>query len=76
MIALPARIFFARTIGLSTEDAEAGLDALATWITARLTTLRIPDFASDFNGAKAVRDKVEAIVAARCAALGVTSRPV
>lgn len=61
----------ARTIGLTVEDAEAGLDALTTRITERLVTLQLPAFAGEFGGAKSVRDKVEAIAAARCAALGV-----
>jgi serine/threonine-protein kinase HipA len=60
----------ARTIGLTVEDAEAGLDALTTRITERLMTLQLPEFAGEFDGAKSVRDKVEAIAAARCAALG------
>ena len=60
----------ARTIGLTVEDAEAGLDALTTRIPERLMTLQLPAFASEFGGARAVRDKVEAIAAARCAALG------
>jgi len=60
----------ARTIGLTVEDAEAGLDALTTRITERLMTLQLPEFAGEFDGAKSVRDKVGAIAAARCAALG------
>jgi serine/threonine-protein kinase HipA len=60
----------ARTIGLTVEDAEAGLDALTTRITERLMTLQLPEVAGEFVGAKSVRDKVEAIAAARCAALG------
>ena len=63
----------ARTIGLTVEGAEAGLDALATRIPERLTSLQLPAFASEFDGAKAVRDKLEAIVTARCAALGSTN---
>ena len=63
----------ARTIGLTVEEAEAGLGALATRITERLTSLHLPAFASEFDGAKGVRDQMEAIVAARCAALGSTS---
>ncbi len=63
----------ARTIGLTVEEAEAGLGALATRITERLRSLHLPAFASEFDGAKAVRDKMEAIVGARCAALGSTS---
>ncbi len=64
----------ARTIGLTVEDAEAGIDALETRITERLMTLQLPAFAGEFDGAKSVRDKVEAIAAARCAALGATAR--
>jgi len=60
----------ARTIGLTVEDAEAALEALTTRITERLVTLQLPPFAGEFDGAKSVRDKVEAIAAARCAALG------
>jgi len=60
----------ARTIGLTAEDAEAGLDALTTRIPERLMTLQLPAFGSESGGARAVRDKVEAIAAARCAALG------
>ena len=48
----------ARTIGLTVEDAEAGLDALTTRITERLMTLQLPAFAGEFDGAKSVRDKV------------------
>jgi serine/threonine-protein kinase HipA len=61
----------ARTIGLTVKDAEAEIEALTTRIAERLVTLQLPAFA----GAKSVRDKVEAIAAARCAALGSTSRP-
>jgi hypothetical protein len=57
-------------MGLRVDDAEAGIDTLIAQITERLGTLQIPTFASEFDGAKAVRDKVEAITAARCAALG------
>lgn len=64
----------ARTIGLTVEDAEAGIDALAARITERLTTLQLPVFAGEFDGAKSMRDKVEAIVAARCAALDAKGR--
>ncbi len=60
----------ARTIGLTVEDAEAALEALVTRITERLVTLQLPAFAGEFGGAKSVHDKVEAIAAARCAALG------
>lgn len=60
----------ARTIGLTVEDAEAALEAVITRITERLVTLQLPAFAGDFDGAKSMRDKVEAIAAARCAALG------
>ena len=60
----------ARTIGLTVEDAEAGLDALTTQITERLVTLQLPAVAGEFDGASSVRDKVYAIAAARCAALG------
>jgi serine/threonine-protein kinase HipA len=60
----------ARTIGLTVEDAEAALEAVITRITERLVTLQLPAFAGEFNGAKSVHDKVEAIAAARCAALG------
>ena len=63
----------ARTIGLTVEEAEVGLGALATRISERLTSLQLPAFASEFDGAKAIGDKVKAIVAARCAALGSTS---
>lgn len=64
----------ARTIGLTVEDAEAGLDALTTRITERLMTLQLPAFAGEFDGARNVRDKVEAIATARCAALVTKSR--
>jgi serine/threonine-protein kinase HipA len=67
-------IALARTIGLRVEDAEAGLDALATRVTDRLLTLHLPAFAGEFDGAKTVRDKVEAIVAARCVSLSTKSR--
>ena len=60
----------ARTIGLTVEDAEAALEAVITRITERLVTLQLPAFAGEFDGAKSVHDKVEAIAAARCAALG------
>ena len=60
----------ARTIGLTVDEAEAGLNALATRIPERAATLRLPAFAIEFDGAKTARDKVEAIVVARCAALG------
>jgi serine/threonine-protein kinase HipA len=64
----------ARTIGLRVEDAEAGLDALTTRVTARLLTLQLPAFAGEFDGAKTVRDKVEAIAAARCVSLSTKRR--
>jgi serine/threonine-protein kinase HipA len=67
-------IALARTIGLRVEDAEAGLDALATRVTDRLLTLQLPAFVGEFDGAKTVRDKVEAIVAARCVSLSTKSR--
>jgi len=60
----------ARTIGLRVEDAEAGLDALTTQISERLVTLQLPAVAGEFDGASSVRDKVYAIAATRCAALG------
>jgi serine/threonine-protein kinase HipA len=60
----------ARTIGLTVEDAEAGLDALTTQIIKRLVTLQLPAVAGEFDGGSSVRDKVYAIAAARCAALG------
>jgi serine/threonine-protein kinase HipA len=60
----------ARTIGLTVEDAEAGLDALTTQIIERLVTLQLPAVAGEFDGGSSVRDKVYAIAAARCAALG------
>jgi serine/threonine-protein kinase HipA len=60
----------ARTIGLTVEDAEAGLDALTTQIIVRLVTLQLPAVAGEFDGGSSVRDKVYAIAAARCAALG------
>ena len=63
-----------RIIGLTVEDAEAGIDALTTRITERLLTLQLPAFTAEFNGAKSVRDKVEAITAARCDALGAKGR--
>ena len=60
----------ARTIGLTVEDAEAGLDALTTQIIERLVTLQLPAVAGEFDCGSSVRDKVYAIAAARCAALG------
>jgi serine/threonine-protein kinase HipA len=60
----------ARTIGLTVEDAEAGLDALTTQIIERLVTLQLPAVAGEFDGGSSVRDKVYAIAAARCGALG------
>ena len=60
----------ARTIGLTVEDAEAGLDALTTQIIERLVTLQLPAVVGEFDGASSVRDKVYAIAAARCSALG------
>jgi serine/threonine-protein kinase HipA len=67
-------IALARTIGLRVEDAEAGLDALTTRVTARLLTLQLPPFAGEFDGAMTARDKVEAIVAARCVSLSTKNR--
>jgi len=64
----------ARTIGVTVEDAEAGIDALTTRVTQRIKILQLPAFADAFDGAKAVRDKVEAIVAARCVSLSTKSR--
>jgi serine/threonine-protein kinase HipA len=63
----------ARTIGLTVEEAEAGLGALTTQISERLTSLQLPAFVIEFDGATAVREKVVAIAAARCAALGSTN---
>jgi serine/threonine-protein kinase HipA len=60
----------ARSMGLSVKDAEAGIDTLRARITERLKTLQLPAFAGAFDGAKAVREKVVAITAARCEALG------
>ena len=68
----------ARTIGLTVEDAEAGLDALTSRIAERLRTLQFPAFAGEFDGAMSVRDKAAGIAAARCAALrmtGASSQP-
>jgi serine/threonine-protein kinase HipA len=59
-------------IDLTVGDAEAGLAILTARIIERLRTLQLPAFAGEFDGAKAVREKVEAIAAARCAALGTT----
>jgi serine/threonine-protein kinase HipA len=67
-------IALARTIGLRVEDAEAGLDALATRVTDRLLTLQLPAFAGEFDSAKTVRDKVQAIAAARCVSLSTKRR--
>ncbi|MDT7951127.1 MAG: HipA domain-containing protein [Acetobacteraceae bacterium] len=64
----------ARTIGLRVDDAEAGLDALATRVTDRLLTLQLPAFAGEFDSAKTVRDKVQAIAAARCVSLSTKRR--
>jgi hypothetical protein len=66
----------ARRIGPIVEAAEAGLDALATRISEHLMTLQLPAFAGGFDGAKVVRDKVQAAAAMRCAALGVASASV
>jgi serine/threonine-protein kinase HipA len=63
----------ARTIGLTVEDAETGLEGLITRIAERLTVLRLPAFADEFVEAEAMREKVVAIAAARCTALGPTS---
>jgi serine/threonine-protein kinase HipA len=60
----------ARSMGLSVKDAEAGIDTLTARITERLKTLQLPAFAGAFDGAKAVHEKVVAIAAARCKALG------
>jgi serine/threonine-protein kinase HipA len=67
-------IALARTIGVTVEDAEAGIDALTTRVTQRIKILQLPAFAGEFDGAKTVRDKVEAIVAARCVSLYTKSR--
>lgn len=60
----------ARSMGLSVKNAEAGIDTLKAQITERLETLQLPAFAGAFDGARAVREKVVAITAARCEALG------
>lgn len=60
----------ARSMGLSVKNAEAGIDTLKAQITERLETLQLPAFAGAFDGARAVREKVVAIIAARCEALG------
>lgn len=60
----------ARSMGLSVKNAEAGIDTLTAQITERLETLQLPAFAGAFDGARAVREKVVAITAARCEALG------
>lgn len=65
----------ARTIGLTAADAEAAIEALITRIAERLTILQLPAFADEFVEAEAMRERVVAIAAARCTALGQTSRP-
>ena len=49
-------------------------NALTTRITERLVTLQLPAFAGEFDGGSSERDKVYAIAAARCGALGAKSQ--
>lgn len=63
----------ARTIGVTVGEADAALGELATQLSERARTLRPPGFATQFVGARAAREKVEAIIVERCAALSVAS---
>lgn len=62
----------ARTIGLPVGEAEAALRSVAERLLDRTKTLDIPAFAAQSAAARTARDKVIAIVAERCAAIGVS----
>lgn len=57
----------ARTIGLAVGDAEAAIGELAGRLTEGAKTLRLPVFAGELEGARAMQVKVKALVTDRCA---------
>ncbi len=59
----------ARTMGLSMRDADAAMTTLARQITARIETLRLPAFALEHEGARAMHYRVLAMASGQCAAL-------
>ncbi|QXX76614.1 HipA domain-containing protein [Methylovirgula sp. HY1] len=59
----------ARTIGLTAHSAEAAVADLAARLAARALTLRLPEFVSQSEAAKAMQVKVITIVSERCAAI-------
>lgn len=60
----------ARTIGLTARDAEAAIGEIIERLASRVKTLRLPTFADQSAAAQGVREKVVALVEARCAGLG------
>lgn len=58
----------ARTIGLAVGDAETAMGELATRLSERTKTLRLPAFAAVAEVAKATQARVIALVEERCAA--------
>jgi serine/threonine-protein kinase HipA len=59
----------ARTIGLTTGDAEGAIVDLTGRVADRAKTLSLPAFALESEAARTTQDKVIAIIVERCVAL-------
>lgn len=59
----------ARTIGLTSGDADAAIGQLIQRLNERAGGIRLPTFAAQSKAAKVVQDRVTALVVERCAAL-------
>lgn len=63
----------ARTIGLAEGEANAALTELVEQVQAAAPNLRLPAFAAEIGGARAIQDQMASIILERCDAL-VTAR--
>lgn len=59
----------ARTIGLTEGEANAALTELVEQVQAAAPNLRLPAFAAEIGGARAIQDQMASIIADRCTAL-------
>lgn len=59
----------ARTIGLTEGEANAALTELVEQVQAAAPNLRLPAFAAEIGGARAIQDQMALIIADRCTAL-------